>query len=91
MFEELSTTGELYSTVHPKIQQSMEQQVIADEIEEIGKQLEKVLEAGDEGETLRLLCLAVPEYKKKISEHKPQIPEVTTVQQQSNPEGIGIV
>ena len=91
MFEELSTSGELQSTTHLKIEQSIEKPVIADEIEEIAKQLEKVLETGDEGEALRLLCLAVPEYKKKISEHKPQIPEVTTVQQQINPEGIGIV
>ncbi len=90
MFEELSTSGELRSTAHPKIEQSIEKPVIADEIEETAKQLEKVLETGDEGEALRLLLLAVPEYVKE-SEHKPHIPEVITVQQQINPEGIGIV
>ena len=89
MFEELSTSGELHSTEHPKIEQSIEKPVIADEIEETAKQLEKVLETGDECEALRLLLLAVPEYKKK-TEHKPHPQEVTTVQQQINPECIGL-
>ena len=90
MFEELSTSGELHSTRHPKIQQSIEEPVIADEIEETARQLEKALKTGDEGEALRLLLLAVPEYVKE-SKREPHIPEVTTVQQQINPEGIGIV
>jgi len=90
MYEELSTTGELKRTAHPKIKQSVEQQVIADEIEETVNQLENVLETGDGGKALRLLCLAVPEYVKE-SGHKRQLPEVTTVQQQINSEGTGIV
>ena len=66
MFEELSTSGELQSTIHPKIERSVEELAISDEIEETAKQLEKVLETGDECEALRLLLLAVPEYKKNI-------------------------
>ncbi|MBT4524683.1 MAG: polysaccharide biosynthesis protein, partial [Phycisphaerae bacterium] len=91
MYEELSTSGELETTTHPKIHQSVEQQVFADELVEAVNQLEKVLETGDEDEALRLLCLAVPEYKKKLDEHKLHPQEVTTVQQQINSEGTGIV
>ena len=77
----------------PKSNNLLKKPVIADEIEETAKQLEKVLESGDEGDALRVLCLAVPEYVKE-PERKPQLhplPVVTTVQEQVNPEGIGIV
>ena len=55
MYEELSINGHLEPTLHPKIQQSIENRIVESEVLLASVQLETAIESCDEGEAIRIL------------------------------------
>lgn len=85
MFEELSTSGELQKTAHPKIQQSSEHQVLVEKVLNAVNQLEAALDTRDESEAMLWLCSMVPEYV--VQTDTPEsVPNVEIVNTHTTPE-----
>ncbi|MBC8310499.1 MAG: polysaccharide biosynthesis protein, partial [Planctomycetes bacterium] len=83
LFEELSTTGELKNTSHPKIQLSVENGINPEEVLKQTDQLESILSCREDTEAIQLLCSMVPEYVAQINTPETVIIDITT-----KPEGL---
>jgi FlaA1/EpsC-like NDP-sugar epimerase len=84
MYEELSINGHLEPTAHPKIQQSVEQHVLASKILLATIRLETAIESRDEDEVLRIFREVVPEYEPS-SVTQVDLPAVVVVSKLSEP------